>query len=144
MNVIAYKAVVVRADDGRYVLTFPDFGWGATDGATEQEALGNAEDCLDAILTGYIHDDDEIPEPTAASAGEHIITPSTLMATKVALYVNMRRQKVNNSELARRLHVDEKSVRRLVDPAHKSKLEKLDAALRAIGLRLAVTTQAYS
>ena len=30
---------VERDEDGRYVAAFPDFGWGATDGATRDEAL---------------------------------------------------------------------------------------------------------
>ena len=29
-----YPAEIERDEDGRYVVVFPDFGWGATDGAT--------------------------------------------------------------------------------------------------------------
>jgi len=29
-----YPAEVERDEDGRHVVAFPDFGWGATDGAT--------------------------------------------------------------------------------------------------------------
>ena len=34
-----YPAVMERDEDGRYVIVFPDFGWGAPDGATRDEAL---------------------------------------------------------------------------------------------------------
>ncbi len=35
----AYPAKIERDEDGRHVVVFPDFGWGATDGATRSEAL---------------------------------------------------------------------------------------------------------
>ena len=44
-----YPAEVERDEDGRYVITFPDFGWGATDGATLDEALAEARDLLAGI-----------------------------------------------------------------------------------------------
>jgi DNA-binding transcriptional regulator LsrR (DeoR family) len=37
------------------------------------------------------------------------------------LYLAMRGQDINNSELARRLNVDERVVRRMLDPAHETK-----------------------
>ena len=41
-----YPAEVTRDEDGRFVVVFPDFGWGATDGATRDEALAEARDLL--------------------------------------------------------------------------------------------------
>lgn len=41
-----YPAEVERDEDGRFVVAFPDFGWGATDGATWDEALDEARDLL--------------------------------------------------------------------------------------------------
>ena len=34
----AYPVEFERDDDCRYLVVFPDFGWGATDGATLDEA----------------------------------------------------------------------------------------------------------
>ena len=34
-----YPAEIERDEDGRFVVAFPDFGWGATDGATRDEAI---------------------------------------------------------------------------------------------------------
>jgi len=45
-----YPAEVERDDDGRYVVVFPDFGWGATDGATLDEALAEASDLLRELI----------------------------------------------------------------------------------------------
>ena len=41
-----YPAEIERDEDGRYVIAFPDFGWGATDGATRDEALVEARDSV--------------------------------------------------------------------------------------------------
>ena len=41
-----YPAEIARDEDGRYVVGFPDFGWGATDGASRDEALVEAKDLL--------------------------------------------------------------------------------------------------
>jgi hypothetical protein len=60
------------------------------------------------------------------------------LAPKLALYLAMRDQQVNNSELARRLGVHERVIRRLLDPEHASKAEKIQAALAALGKQMTV------
>jgi antitoxin HicB len=46
---------------------------------------------------------------------------------------------VSNVELGRQLGLDEKAVRRLRDPLHRSRIEAVEAALHALGRRLEVT-----
>lgn len=60
------------------------------------------------------------------------------LAPKLALYLAMREQEVSNSELARRLRVHERVVRRMLDPEHATKAEKIQAALAALGKQLTV------
>ena len=60
------------------------------------------------------------------------------LAPKLALYLAMRDQQVNNSELARRLGVHERVIRRMLDPEHASKAEKIQAALAALGKQMTV------
>jgi len=43
---------------------------------------------------------------------------------------------VNNAELARRMKCQETVIRRLLDPKHASRPEKLQAALAALGKRI--------
>jgi antitoxin HicB len=50
----------------------------------------------------------------------------------------MIEQGINNSELARRLGVRETVVRRMLDPDHETKSEKLQAALEVLGKRIVV------
>jgi antitoxin HicB len=63
-----------------------------------------------------------------------------VLAYKAALFSAMRRDAISKSELARRLEVDEKDVRRLVDPRYRgSKVERLHAALAACGVAAQIT-----
>lgn len=62
----------------------------------------------------------------------------THVAAKLALYQAMQQQRVSNMELARRLGVTEAVVRRLVDPDHASRIERLEAALATLGVGLVV------
>jgi antitoxin HicB len=54
------------------------------------------------------------------------------LAPKLALYLAMRDQQVNNSELARRLGVHERVVRRMLDPRYATRTE-IQAALVVLG-----------
>jgi len=51
----------------------------------------------------------------------------------LALYLAMRDQRVSNSELARSLDLYERVVRRMLDPEHTTKTEKIQAALAVPG-----------
>ena len=53
----------------------------------------------------------------------------------------LRDQQVNNSELARRLGVHERVVRRLLDPRHATRTEKIQAALAILGKQMTVEVQ---
>jgi len=59
-------------------------------------------------------------------------------ALKAGVYIAMREQNVSKSELARRMHVDEKEARRMLDPSHPTKIPTLERALAALGRRAEV------
>jgi predicted RNase H-like HicB family nuclease len=48
-------------ETGGYVVTFPDFGYGATQGETEHEAMEMAEDLLMLTVGDYIRDSRPLP-----------------------------------------------------------------------------------
>ena len=63
--------------------------------------------------------------------------PGTVhLAPKLALYLAMRERSVTNSELARRLGVDERVVRRMLDPQHATRAAKIQAALAILGKQM--------
>jgi antitoxin HicB len=61
-----------------------------------------------------------------------------LVAAKIALHDAMLSAGISNVEPGRRLDIDEKAVRRLRDPLHRSHIGQIEAALRLPGKRLEV------
>ena len=138
---MAYPVNLERQKDGSVLVSFPDIPEALTEGATEEEALAEAEDCLIAALGGYIQARRAIPKPSPGRRRATVPLPA-LVAAKSALCCGMRAEGVGNTALAERLGVTEGAVRRLIDPDHRSHIGQVEAALRALGQRLVVATQA--
>lgn len=138
---LAYPVRLERQDNGAVLASFPDIPEALTEGATEEEALVEAEDCLVAALGGYIRVRRDIPRPSSARGCPSVVLPA-LVAAKTALYREMRAQGIGNTVLAERLQITEGAVRRLIDLDHRSHIGQVEAALGALGQRLVVATQA--
>ena len=137
---LAWPATLTSDDDGRVHVRFPDFPEALTDGADEAEALAEAADCLAEAVAARIADQEDLPAPSPLRRGLHAIALPPVLAYKAALFSAMRRDGLSKSELARRLGIDEKDVRRLVDPSYRgSKVERLHAALAACGIAAQIT-----
>lgn len=139
---LAYPATFTPGEDGRILVRFVDLPRTATDGKDQAEAMAEAIDCLASVLSIGMSLKEEIPPPSRARRGVFMVPVSLDVAPKLALYRAMRTAKITNSELARRIGVTEAVVRRMLDPAHKTKALKLHAALEALGTRLVVSTEA--
>ena len=138
---LAYPLSLERQDDGTVLASFPDIPEALTEGATEEEALAEAKDCLIAALGGYIQERRKIPRPSPAR-GRPLVALPALVAAKTALYSEMRVQGIGNTVLAKQLGITEGAVRRLIDPDHRSHIGQVETALGALGQRLVVATQA--
>jgi len=134
-----YPAKIDEQEDGSFLVTFRDLPYGATDGETLEEAKMEARDCLEEVIAGCIDDKQDIPETSKPKSGEYMIPVPAQTAAKTALYIAVRKVGVSNSGLARRLDVNEKEVRRMLDPRHPTKLPRIEAALKALGYHLTVT-----
>lgn len=78
------------------------------------------------------------PAPSKARRGEYRVAPPAETMAKAALYVAMREERVTNVQLAKQLGVDEKEVRRLLDPHYASKLPRIAQAVAVLGKRLVI------
>jgi antitoxin HicB len=132
----AYPGILEARPEGGFTVTFEGLP-GATQGETQAEALREAEDLLVTALSFCIGDGRPLPRPAPAE-GRPLVVVGPLAAAKLALHEAMLEQGVGNVELARRLGLDEKAVRRLRDPLHRSHIGAVEAALRALGRRLVV------
>ncbi len=134
-----YPAAIERDGDGRHVVSFPDFGWGATDGATRDEALAEARDLLRELIAATMREGGALPEPSPAGKRRPMVVPPVQIALKAAFYEAWREAGVSRRRLARDLDVAESEVRRMLNPDHATKAAAIDRALRRLGKRLTVT-----
>ena len=138
-DVYNYPAEIERDEDGWYVVGFPDFGWGATDGATRDEALAEARDLLRELITETMREGTDLPEPSRATKRRPLVVPPVAIALKAALYVSFRNAGISQRQLARELDVAESEVRRMLNPDHATNAATIDRALRSLGKHVSVT-----
>lgn len=134
----AYPAKLTAGTDGRILVEFVDLPRVATDGKDEREAFEEAMDALGSDLSIRLSRREEIPVPSIPKRRQRLVPVPLWLAPKLALYLAMRDRQVNNSELARRLGVHERVVRRMLDPRHATKAERIQAALSALGKQMTV------
>ena len=134
-----YPAEIERDGDGRYVIAFPDFGWGATDGATRDEALVEARDLLRELIAATMREGKNLPKPSRATRRRPIVVPPVPIAMKAALYEAFRKAGISQRRLARDLNVVESEVRGMLNPDHVTKAAAIDRALCRLGKRVSVT-----
>jgi antitoxin HicB len=117
---------------------FPDVPEALTEGRSEEHVLFWAQDALVMALAMYVADDLDIPQPSPPQAGQPVVPLPTLMAAKLAIYQEMRNQHLSQLALAERLHCDPRQIRRLLDLGHQSRMDQVEAALRALGKTLLI------
>jgi len=119
--------------DGGFTVTCRDFPEAITQGETQAQAVHEASDAIEEAIASRMKRGTDIPVPSRKKQGEHMATVPLSTSLKAALYQAMREDNVNKSELARRMGVDEKEVRRMLDPRHASKTPSLERALSCLG-----------
>ena len=134
-----YPAKIKKDGAGFFLVTFPDIPFAATDGKTMAEALEEARDCLEEAIAVSIADNLDFPFSSSIRKGHHSIPLTARMSAKAALYIAVRETGISKSELARRLGVDEKEIRRMLSPRHQTKLPRIEQALSALGYQLSVS-----
>jgi antitoxin HicB len=124
---------------GGYVVTFPDFGYGVTQGETEAEALEMAQDLLMLTIGDYIRESRQLPEPRRhrGSKFRPVLLPA-LQSAKVDLYTAFLESRLRKAEFARRAGIPKTHVERLFSLRHQSRLDQIESAFAALGKRLHV------
>lgn len=100
--------------------------------------MEEAIDALGSDLAICLSRREDIPPPSRPKRGQREVPVPLWLAPKLALYLAMREQRVTNSELARRLGLHERVIRRMLDPDHATKPEKIQSALAVLGKQMAV------
>lgn len=133
-----YPVRLKAAEEGGYIVTFPDIPEAITQGEDVEDALRHGADALESALDFYFEDRRPVPHPSKPKRGQRLIELSPSVAAKVLLLNEMLRQKVRPAELARRLGTTPQEVNRLTNLRHTTRIDRVDEALRALGKRLIV------
>jgi antitoxin HicB len=135
---LSYPAKFKACDDGRVMVEFLDLPRVATDSKDAREAMEEAIDALGSELSIRLSRREPIPAPSVARRGQRLVPVPLWLAPKLALFIAMRDQQVSNSDLARSLGVHVRVVRRMLDPQHATRAEKIQAALAMLGKQMTV------
>jgi antitoxin HicB len=139
MFTATYPASFLPEENGKgFHVRFQDLPEALTGGEDLEDTLLEATDCLAEAIAGRIARGDAIPTPSKLKRDQHPVSVPLYLAPKLALYLAMREGGMRNTELAKRLGVSETVVRRMLDPKHDTKPERIQAALAALGKRIVV------
>ncbi len=135
----------VDAKDGGFVVRFPDFGYGVTQGDTLEEATEMAEDVLRNLIQEAIRRSTPLPRTSKLKRRRNsrlrLISLAALDSAKAELYAAFLASGLTKSEFARRIHIAKANVDRLFDLDHASRLDQIEAAFRALGKKLDVSVR---
>ncbi len=139
---VAYAAKFDPEEDGSAInVSFRDIPEAVTYGADEHEAVEMAEDVLASALSYYAERGEPLPQASAPKRGERLILLPALIEAKLGLWVRMGELGLSKADLAIKLGIDHKAVRRLLKFDHNSRIEAIEAALAVLGKRLSVRVE---
>ncbi len=128
-------------ESGNVVVSFRDLPECLTEGDDLSDARAEAEDALAEAISSRLAHGEEIPMSQNCEDGEIPIFLPPLFAAKLGLHIALAGTGISQRELARRMGCDEREIRRLLDPKHGSKIERIAEALTHLSGRLTVTVE---
>ena len=103
-----------------------------TIGTDEANVLEMAQDAMVVALSSYIDDRRDIPSPSKPKKGYTVVPVPPMVAMKLSIFQAMKDQGVTQAEMGKRMGVDGRQVRRILDLDHNTVLPQLDLALHAL------------
>lgn len=137
-----YPAQLSQDQSGEVIVSFRDFPECLTSGVDTAAALSEARDALEEAIAGRIDDGEPIPQPSSRRRTEQLVAVPPDMAAKAAFALAFRNSGLSRVALAKRIGVNEKVVRRMLNPRHHTAANRIHKALRALGQELIVEARA--
>jgi antitoxin HicB len=138
MERFEYAVRLAPSEEGGFVVTCRDLPQLVTQGDDLVQALVEAGDAMDEVFAVYMQAGLAFPAPSKPRRGERLVSPPAETVAKAALCVAMREAGITKVQLAQRMGIDEKEVRRMLDPHYGSKLPRLAQAISVLGRRLVI------
>jgi antitoxin HicB len=128
--------LIPDAENGGFLVEFPDFPFVHSVGDTTEEALREAVDGLESGIELFFDERQPVPLPSRPKRGQYTVELPALAVAKVLLHNEMLAQGVKKAELARRLNIAPPNVERIFRVKHKTRIETVEAALNCLGKHL--------
>ena len=134
-----YPALFEPAEEGGFVVTFPDVEAAITQGDDEQDAREMARDALITMFGYYIRNSVPINPPSRPKGKKYrMIELPASVALKTELYIAFKASGIAKTALAEKLGIPKTNVDRLFDFKNHTRLEQIEAAFHALGKGLTI------
>ena len=133
---IAYPVKVIRRD-GLFHSTCPSLPEVSASAVNRVRLRALTQAALVDALCDRVKERRDLPRPAEGPVRE-LLEPPVLLAAKFAFYQTLRDRNMTNVAVANRLGTVEGTVRRLLDPRHRSGIAQVEAALAKLGKRLLI------
>ncbi|QLB40796.1 type II toxin-antitoxin system HicB family antitoxin [Mannheimia pernigra] len=128
-----YPALFTPAEEGGFVVTFPDIPEALTQGDTFEEAMEMAEDVL--ISSVEIYFDDERVFPLSRPTGIYetsVFMPESVYA-KILLHNTMCEKFISKAEVSRLNNIKPPEIHRILNPRHTTRIDTIGRILVSLG-----------
>ena len=135
----AYPALLRDNKEGGYIVCFRDVPEAITEIWSMDELQDTAVDALVTVLEMYFEKNRVFPEPSKPKKNEVMVALPLIVVAKMLLLNVMVSSNIRPCDLARKMHIKPQEVNRIIDLQHKTKLDTIDSAMRALGKSLQLT-----
>lgn len=108
-------------------------------GDDKERAIREALDAIETTLSIYVDQRREIPAASPPEDGEQVIHLPAVTVAKIALWNEMMKRGMRKADLCKLLGIAQTQGDRLVDFLHNTKMEALESALAALGLKAEIS-----
>jgi antitoxin HicB len=137
---LSYTLKFQRDDNGTLLVTCPALPEVTTFGRNGADAARHARRGIKEALPARMAAGMDIPTPGLRTRGHSVALP-LLGALKVLLYRTLRESGVTRAEFRRRLQYKRELIERLLSLNHRSRVDHMEAAFRALGRSVTVSVQ---
>lgn len=138
---LVYPVILTPDSNGTIRVECPDVPELHTFGKDREEALRRASEALEAALSFYVEEGQDLPVPSRRSRKMPLVGVSALADAKLQLYAALRASGVRKVDLARRMGISKTNVDRLFDLDRSTRFDLIERAFRALGKRLIILAE---
>jgi antitoxin HicB len=137
-----YPVLFEPQPEGGYLITFPDFDWGISQGDAEGDSRMMATALLQTMIQKHIRDGEPLPKASRLRGRKYrLIRLPAMQAAKAELYRQFRASGLRKIDLASRMGIPKTVVDRLFDLDHHTRMNQIEAAFEALGKRIGIVVE---